>query len=160
MKTSDFVTGLVLVCLGVIFLADNLDYIELDFTSIWPLLIILGGLAFGMGYLKNRKNYGLLMPATILLVFGLLFLYCSLKGWEYMNFLWPVFMIGPGLGFYFMYQFGEKEKGLLIPAAILVGLGLLFILGLDYILKYWSLILIAAGGYLIYKHYKTRDRTS
>jgi len=158
MKTSDFVTGLVLVCLGVIFLADNLDYIELDFSNIWPWLVILAGLAFVLGYLKNKKNYGLLLPATILIVFGLLFLYTSLEDWESMNTLWPVFLIGPGLGFYFMYQFGAKEKGLLIPAVILVGMGLLFILGLDHILKYWSLILIAMGAYLIYKHYRTVNR--
>ena len=158
MKTSDFITGLVLVCLGIIFLADNLDYIELDFNYFWPLLIILGGIAFGLGYIKNKNNYGMLMPATILIVFGLLFLYCLIKGWENMSTLWPVFLIGPGMGFYFMYQFGVKEKGLLIPAAILVGLGLLFILSLDHILKYWPLILIAVGAYLIYKHYRTVNR--
>ncbi len=159
MKTSDFVLGIVLVCLGLIFLADNLDYITLDFPSIWPGLLILAGLAFAIGYVKNKKNYGLLLPATILLVFGLLFLYCSIAGWESMNALWPVFLIGPGLGFYFMYQFGDKEKGLLIPAAILVGMGLLFILDLNHVLKYWSLILIAVGAYLIYKHYRTVNRT-
>jgi hypothetical protein len=79
-----------------------------------------------------------------------------MAGWNNMNDLWPVFLIGPGLGFYFMYQFGEKEKGLLIPAAILVGLGLIFMLDLNHILRYWSIILIAAGVYLIYKHYKDK----
>jgi hypothetical protein len=158
MKTSDFILGLVLVCLGLIFLADNLDYIALDFPSIWPGLLILAGIAFATGYFKNNKNYGLLLPATILVVFGLLFLYCTIAGWENMNDLWPVFLMGPGLGFYLMYQFGEKEKGLLIPAAIMVGLGLLFLLDLNHILKYWSVILIAVGGYLIYKHYRTVKR--
>jgi hypothetical protein len=154
MKTKDFIFGLVLICLGIIFLADNLDFIKLDFSSIWPALVVLIGLAFGLSFLYNRKNYGLLMPATILIIIGLLFWYCSITGWYHMNILWPMFLIGPGLGFYFMYLLGEKEKALLIPAGILVGLGLLFMLRFSRILRYWPLILIIIGIYLLYKHYR------
>jgi hypothetical protein len=75
-----------------------------------------------------------------------------------MQYLWPFFLIGPGMGFYLMYFLGEKEKGLLIPAAILVGMGLLFILKFSHILKYWSVILIGTGLYLIYKHIKSERK--
>jgi LiaI-LiaF-like transmembrane region len=159
MKTKDFIIGLVLVCLGFLFLADNLDLIHLDFTNLWPILIVLIGLAFGIGYLYNRKNYGLLMPATIFTLYGLLFWYCVLTDWDTMHILWPMFLIGPGLGFYFMYLLGGKEKGLLVPAGILVGLGLIFLLRFGIILKYWSLILIVIGIYLIYKHFKEGNKT-
>ena len=98
------------------------------------------------------------MPGTILIVYGLVFWYCSADDWYYMQYLWPFFLIGPGMGFYLMYFLAEKEKGLLIPASILVGMGLLFILKFSHILKYWSVILIGTGLYLIYKHIKSERK--
>jgi hypothetical protein len=158
MKTKDLIAGLALIGLGFIFLADNLDYIELDFSAVWPLLVLLAGISFGIGYLKNKKNYGLLMPATIFIVMGFVFWYCTVTGWDAMYTLWPFFLIGPGLGFYLMYILGEREKGLLIPAGILAGLGLLFLFRYSRVLKYWSVILIGIGVYMIYKHFKTENR--
>jgi hypothetical protein len=158
MKIKDVIIGVVLITLGILFLLDNLDLIEINFGLLWPVLIILAGLFFVVGYLYDRKNYGLLMPATLLITYGLLFWYCVITDWDSMQELWPVFLIGPGLGFYFMYLLGGKEKGLLIPAGILVGLGLIFLLSSGGMLKYWPLILIACGVYLIYKHYKSEKR--
>ena len=160
MKTKDIIIGLVLIGLGLLFLADNLDIVELDFSSLWPILVLLFGLAFVLSFLHNRKNYGLLMPATIFTLYGLLFWYCSLTDWNNMHSLWPLFLIGPGLGFYLMYLLGGKEKGLLVPAGILVGLGLIFLLRFNIMLKYWSLILIVMGVYLIYKHFREVNRNS
>jgi hypothetical protein len=158
MKKSDIIMGVILIILGILFLADNLEYITINFTDIWPFLMVLGGAAFWTGYFKNRKNYGLIMPGTILVIYGLVFWYCQAAGWEYMQYLWPFFLIGPGTGFYFMYQLGGKEKGLLIPAGILVGMGMLFILQYSGILKYWSVLLIIFGAYLIYKHFKAERK--
>jgi hypothetical protein len=158
MKRSDIIIGIILIILGILFLADNLDYVAIDFTDIWPLLMVLGGAAFWIGYFQNKKNYGLIMPGTILIVYGLVFWYCQAAGWDYMQYLWPFFLIGPGIGIYLMYILGEKENGLLIPAGILVGMGLLFILRYTGILKYWSVLLIIFGAYLIYKHLKAEKK--
>jgi hypothetical protein len=45
------VCGLVVTVLGVLLLADFLDWIELDFGSLWPLMLAMGGailLALGL----------------------------------------------------------------------------------------------------------------
>ncbi len=156
MKTSDIIIGLALIILGALFLSQNFGYLEFDFSEIWPLVIVVAGGGFWAGYFQNRKNYGLLMPGTILIIYGLLFWYCANAGWYNMQYLWPVFLFGPGLGFFMLYLFGDKEKGLLIPAGILTGLGLIFLFSFSNLSLYWPLILIGVGIYLIYKHYKSR----
>ena len=81
-----------------------------------------------------------------------MFWFCALEGWWNMNYLWPGFLIGPGLGFVFMYLLGKREKGLLIPAGILIGMGLIFTFRYASILRFWPLILVGFGIYLIYKN--------
>jgi len=158
MKFSNIIIGIGLIILGLIFLSENFGYVEFDFGQIWPVFVILGGVGFWLGFLQDRKNYGLIMPATILTVYGLLFLYCSYDGWYNMQYLWPWFMIGPGIGFFFMYSFGEKDRGLLVPAGILSGIGLLFLFRHTGLLRYWPVILIIVGLVLILKHYRGENK--
>jgi hypothetical protein len=160
MKTSDIIVGIFLIILGILFLADNFGYVEFDIGEIWPLLLVIGGAGFWVGFFQNRKNHGLLMPGTILIIFGLIFWYSANNGWYQMEYLWPGFMIGPGLGFFMMYFFGEREKALLIPAGILTGMGLIFFFSFTGMAEYWPVLLILGGLYLIYKHYSRRDSES
>lgn len=149
---SDMVIGVGLVILGVLFLFENFGYIAFDFQDVWPVFVILAGTGFWIGYFQDKKNYGLLMPGSILVIYGLMFFYCVLEGWHYMSILWPVFIIAPGIGFFLMYLFGQREKGMLIPASILTGLGLLFMISHRGYLRYWPVILIVVGIVLIVRY--------
>jgi hypothetical protein len=155
MKISDLIIGLGLVILGIVFLSENFGFIDIDISNIWPLIIIFGGLGFWFGFFKDRNNYGLIMPGTILVVYGLLFWYCTFEGWYNMGAFWPVFLIGPGLGFYFMYLFGEKEKGFLIPATILTAIGVVFLFSQTGVFRLWPVLLIIIGFILIFRHRKS-----
>jgi hypothetical protein len=139
--------GFVLVILGILFLVLNLSTVRL--REVWPLLFILLGLYFVILFISDRKNYGVLMPASIFIVMGGLFLYCTIEGWYTMGMLWPLFLIGPGLGFFLMYFFGKKEPGLLIPGYILTGLGVLFLIVFAEGLYLWPVLLIALGVLLL-----------
>ena len=152
MRMSDMVIGIGMIILGILFLSENFGYIAFDFQDVWPVFVILGGVGFWIGYLQDRKNYGLLMPGSILVIYGLMFFYCSIEGWDYMSDLWPGFLIGPGIGFFMMYLLGERENGLLIPGSILSGLGILFIISHSGILRYWPVALIIIGIVLIIRH--------
>ena len=103
------------------------------------------GVAFIVMFFRERTNYGLLMPGTILTVIGLLFFACTMNGWDQMQHLWPLFIMAPGLGFVMMYMFGKQERGLLIPAGILIGLGLIFLLEATESEYLWPIVLILAG---------------
>ncbi len=146
-QQRSLVPGIILIVLGILFLLPRLFHIHL--SDLWPVFILGGGVAFYIAFIADRSNYGLLMPGTILTVIGLLFLYCTFEGWYMMETLWPFFIIAPGLGFVLMYLFGKQERGLLIPAGILITIGSFFLLArteYDYL---WPLVLIALGLLLL-----------
>jgi hypothetical protein len=146
-ETSSLIWGVILIAIGFLLLGNNLHWFSFRFHDLWPSIIILGGLFFWIGWLTNRREFGLLMPGTILIVYGAMFQYSAWSSWYSMDDLWPGFLLGPGLGFVFMYLFGNRERGLLIPAFILVGLSVIFWIGSSA----WPLILIAVGLILLFK---------
>jgi hypothetical protein len=86
-----------------------------------------------------------------------MFQYSAWNGWYYMDSLWPGFLLGPGLGFFFMYIFGAREKGMLVPAVILIGLALLFWAGRDSLRLLWPALIIAVGIYLLVKSRRQKE---
>ncbi len=154
---KSIVWGIILIVIGFLFLGNNLGWFYFEWSELWPLLMVGGGVLFWLNWLINRKEVGLLMPGTILISYGLLFLYCSLYGWDWMQELWPVFLLGPGLGFLFMYFFGPSEKGLLVPAIILILLSFFFWSGLPFFRLFWPLLLIGIGIYLLLRSRRKED---
>ena len=131
----------------MVFLIGNVS--EVGMEMLWPVFPMAVGLALAIGYLLDRSSYGLLMPASILIVISVLFFYCNFSGWWRMEYLWPVFILAPASGFVAMYFGGTREQGLLVPAAILAAIGvvLLFVrVGLG---DYWPIFLVIAGILLI-----------
>jgi hypothetical protein len=150
-NTKSLITGIILIALGIILLGDNLGFFYVSMDTFWPWFMIAAGAFFLVGWMSNREKYGLLMPATILLVYGFLFLYTTHGRWWRMEDLWPFFLIGPGLGFLLMYQFGTKDKGLLVPASILLGLGIIFLIGEGTGRFFWPLLLILLGILVLFR---------
>lgn len=142
--------GIILIFLGIIFLMENLNILKFNFMQIWPLFVILGGVGFILAFLLNRRNINMIMPAVILILYGALFLYCNILGWELMEFLWPIFLLGPGLGFLAHYSLGKGDKDLLWPAVILIALSFLFLFRYIEYLKYWPSLLAIGGVVLIF----------
>ena len=142
-STRSPLPGIILIVLGVLFLIANLSNVHLD--AFWPVFVLGPGVAFIVLFFRDRKEYGLLMPGTILTVIGLLFFACTFTGWDQMQHLWPLFIMAPGVGFVMMYLFGRHERGFLIPAVILIGLGLVFLLDASESEYLWPILLIAAG---------------
>jgi hypothetical protein len=143
-------TGGMLIIVGALFLAINL--LEIEWRNVWPLLFFAIAAVNFLIFLSNRRNYGVLMPAAIMVVYGILFQYCAVAGWWHMGELWPLFILGPGLGFFMMYLFGKREPGLLVPAFVLTGLSAAFFLAfgpLRYYSRFWPVILIIAGLLLL-----------
>lgn len=151
-EARSFIWGIILIILGLLFLGRNLDWFDFNWEDYWPSIMIIGGLFFWIGWIFKRQEYGLLMPGSILLVYGLMFQYSALNGWYYMDNLWPGFLLGPGLGFLLMYLLGNREKGLLIPAFILIILAALFWMEHDVYRFLWPSILIVLGLYLLFKN--------
>lgn len=150
-NTKSLLAGIILIVVGLVILGNNLELFHISFRIIWPWFLIIGGALFLIGWMADRANYGLLMPASILLIYGFVFLYGAYGEWGGMGSLWPFFLIGPGVGFLLMYFFGKKEEGLLVPAGILLGLGLIFLIGKGTMKFFWPILLIVVGLLLLVK---------
>lgn len=147
------VPGLLLIAVGIAFLLANLGAFRIRGESIWTYLLIIIGAVFWLGFIFDRSRIGSLMPGSILLTIGILFHYTSTHGWETLSYLWPFFILAPAFGFYAMFIFGTREKGLLVPAGILTVIALFFFLqGTSRDLRLvWPAVLIALGVLLIYR---------
>jgi len=141
--------GLAAIFLGVIFLLENLQIFQFNFQNIWPVIVALVGLGFAFGWFANRDNHSLIMPAVVLIVYGLLFSYCQLTTWDNMLKLWPVLLIGPGLGFLMLYFLADRENTALWSASVLIILGMLFMFRFIEYLRYWPALLILGGIILV-----------
>lgn len=150
-ESKSLVWGIILIIIGFLFLGNNLDWFYFDWATLWPALMILGGVIFWVIWVLGRRDAGLLMPGTILISYGILFLYCTIQGWGWMDELWPVFLLGPGLGFLFMFVFGNHDTGLLVPGFILIFLTFLFWSDYSVFRYLWPLLLIGIGVLLLLK---------
>ena len=157
-RKSQLTWGIFLILLGVVFLLGNISRVGMD--TLWPIFPLAVGLMFFIGYFHDRKNYGLLMPGSILVVVGLLFFYCNFAGWWRMETLWPVFILAPAVGFVAMHWGGAKEWGIsmLIPAGILGGIAVIFLFLSTGVGDYWPVFLILAGILLILFHGKWHEK--
>jgi len=146
-KKSNLTWGVLLIAMGILFLIANFSRVGME--TLWPIFPLAVGIGFWIGYFNDRKNFGLLMPGSILVVVSLLFFYCNSSGWWHMEELWPVFILAPAAGFIAMYFGGPRDQGLLIPAGILTAVGLIFLFVSSGLGDYWPVFLILAGILLI-----------
>lgn len=141
--------GIILVSVGAAFLLAELNIIKSE--MIWPMFILAPGLGFLIMYFYNenrRANAGLLIPGMITSLIGAFFFYLNATDWKNMEFLWPVFPMIVGVSFLAFYFGGgrqKKDQGILIPAGILLGVGILFVIFARFSYKFWPVILIVLG---------------
>jgi hypothetical protein len=117
--------GIILALLGVLFLLNNF-YRFLDAEQIWPFFLLIPAILLAINWLgKGREAAGAVIPITILVFYSGYFLWLTHTHWLGAGTTWPNYLIGPGLGFLFLYAI-ERKGGLLVPAFILLGLAAAF----------------------------------
>lgn len=136
--------------------------------ALWPLPVLLGGLALlYLAWVKGRsRRY--VVPGMLLGLSGLFFLLIeTVLGWESLPRVWPVFMLIAGISLV-PYGFRLKPRSrvaILIPALFIVGLGLLlFPLALTgvrgslapFVLAWWPLVLVVVGLVLVTSFFAAR----
>jgi len=60
--------------------------------------------------MEEKRSYGAVIPATILILIGIIFLLDSLGWGPGMDKLWPIFILAPGISFLLMF-FCKKIAG-------------------------------------------------
>lgn len=145
--------GIILIIIGISYLLSELHIVRSN--MIWPMFILAPGLGFLALYISSnnkRASSGLIIPGIVTTLIGLFFFYLIFAGWDKMEFLWPIFPFIVGISF-FLYFFGngrqESERGILIPATVLVTVGILFPIIARFRYRLWPLILIVVGAMML-----------
>jgi hypothetical protein len=105
-----------------------------------------------------KRNSGSLVAGVVLIAIGLLALFGQLfRGFQFWNYLWPVFIIAFGALFFVgMFTGGKSMAGLAIPGTIISGIGLMMLFqSLFHNWESWSygwtfiLILVGLGIFIM-----------
>lgn len=157
--------GLMLVFLGGVFgLVEIARRIEplglsLGWGNLWPLFIILAGLAFllplAIWWDRRAVLSGLSVPGILLLVNGLILLYQAVSGdWASWAYLWALEPVAVGLSLLTIYYLSDGPQALRWVAWALIGVGaVLLVLFSALFAGVWRyllpVILIVAGLFLL-----------
>ena len=115
--------GIAVIIGGVMALLDNLNVI--DFGEVfWGILAFLGAIFFLSIYLQNRSHWWALVPGISLIGIGL----TILVNWLVPEFgeVWggAILLGGIGLSFFFLYLVDHQNWWAVIPAGIMISIGI------------------------------------
>jgi len=150
------VAGLTLIAVGMAFILDNIY----DVGFSWQLIMIVIGIALAIQATDKRRR-GAIFPGVLMILLGFIFLADEMM-WLPWGFSkdWPLFILAVGTAFIVSFLFQREKKGLLIPGAILLGLGAIFMAAeyryirwskVEDVLEWWPIILLLLGVYLLIK---------
>ncbi len=152
-RSSSIWPGVVLIVLGVIFLVDRLNLFYLDWSVIWPSLVILLGIYF---FARAAHDSGSVFAGTLFFFSGLAFLARN-EGWfyTYVHFGFGGILLAIlGLAFLALFVVRPEDWGVLIPGVFFVFLGgliwadqtgLISWYTRHQILRLWPVLLILIG---------------
>jgi hypothetical protein len=143
-SNAPLVAGTLLVAFGLLALLGQVFRDVVNWSYIWPLVIIvIGSLFFAGMFLGGRQVSGLAIPGSIIGGIGLLLLYQNLTGhWESWAYAWSLIVVFVGLGIFLSGLYGadegQKRAGLKVAQ---IGLILFVIFG-----AFFEMIFSADGG--------------
>ena len=160
-RRSDLVFGIILLLIGGWFLAAKFELVPgvdeiINVQYQWPLTIIgVGVLLFLLGLLTHAP--GMSVPACIVGgIGGILYVTNVTQNWGDWSFLWTLIPGFVGVGIILATLLGgEDHKGyrdglrLILISAILFVIFLMLLSGQGYFIKYWPILVILAGIWVI-----------
>jgi Domain of unknown function (DUF5668) len=156
-RTGALIPGLLLIALGAWLLAGTLGVRLPSVATLWPVVLIVAGLAFlAQFFAGGRRSEGLVFTGVAAALLGVFFLVITLGRltWNDAGRLWPIYVLIGGLAFLAQWLARPGERGLLVPAVLALAVGgatLALALGLvradvaDQIIRLWPLVLIVLG---------------
>ena len=153
--------GIFLIVVGGLFLLANNNLLWFGWEVLWPVVPFIIGLAM-MGMYRARRKPRQLFVGTLLLQFStILFLFTSgIVAWQNMSALWPLFPLALGISIILFGVIVEDHASPLIAGFTFVGfavVALLFSSGkvesraAEPIMRFWPLLLVAAGGAIVWR---------
>lgn len=145
--------GLFLILAGCLGLAINFGYLQFSVEMVAGIPLFLGVLLLITVFTGNKSN---LFPALLFILISVP-LYLTLAGYNGDAF-WPFWVLAPGLAFLGTSLQGGSWSHMLIPGAIVTGVGLFFLsqewLNFDFELT-MSVALLAIGALIFLRSHKS-----
>jgi hypothetical protein len=167
MRRGSIIPAVILILLGLWFLASNLGVRLPGMDAMWPIFPMGAGLLFLSGYLLERRDPGLVFVGIAATLIGAFFFLFTLRvplpvtgmqagvRWSDMGKLWPAFVVIGGLSFLALFLAEQRHEWGVFSVgatAIIVGcVAFAFTLGWlagsvgQWLLKLWPLVLVIAG---------------
>jgi peptidoglycan/LPS O-acetylase OafA/YrhL len=127
-KKKQILTGIITIIISLAVLVVNLSLIENDFSKLWPALLLLLGLIFYIIFFITKKRHnrvGLSFLATFVSVSSIPLFILTFTSFENFTYIWPGFILAIGCGLMTVYLYGERRRGTLFLAQILLAIPLL-----------------------------------
>ncbi len=161
-KQSAVVAGLILIAVGMLFLALQAFPAvagQLDLARHWPLLIVTVGGLFLVGALSGTA--ALAVPGSIITSLGLLLAYQNATAnWASWSYAWALIPGFVGLGLVLMGLLDPDHRAALRAGSRLILISLiLFLIFAGFfgaLGSFWPVLLILVGGFL-FLHSRTRS---
>lgn len=150
MSKSSSSLGLALIVVGIMgILGYYFQFNIFSMSRLWPLFLLIPGLAFEFGFFMEHKNAGLLVPGGILITLGIVFLFNTYTNWHFAGQTWPFYVLAPAVGLFQLFLFGNHNPGLLIPVGVLTTVAVFCFLGTTFShinrSLIWPVVLILVG---------------
>jgi len=168
-RSGNVIGGSILIAIGIWFLLSAFGVDLPRIGSLWPIFPTLGGLAFIAAYMASSgRNAGLLVPGVGGFLLGVFFFLITVGPfrWRDMDSLWPVFPLIGGITFVVVWWAdGQRERGLLVPAGLGMGVGVVGLvatlggLRASLIARLWPVILVVVGVYLLTQGFVAGSRS-
>src|SRR5512143_2606769 len=117
-SNAPLVGGTLLIAFGLLALLSQVFRDVVNWSSLWPIVIIIFGCLFFAGmFLGGRHVSGLAIPGTIIAGIGLMLLYQNYTGhWESWAYSWALIVLFVGLGIFLAGLYGgdggQRSAGL------------------------------------------------
>ncbi|MFS0727585.1 hypothetical protein [Paenibacillus sp. 1P07SE] len=163
MSKNQYTVGVLMLIAGVIILLGKLGIFSFIGTIFWPLFLLIPGILLHVLYFGRILPAAILIPGGIMTVYSLVFLYCTLFGWEYLQYIWPFFIVGIAVGLYEYHLFEvPRPRGPMIAALVLAIVAACCFTAI--MLWSWGIYLLAAllilgGAWLVFGRQLLGKRT-
>lgn len=155
MPNTRVLFGLLILFLGIILLLQQFGA-PINVDDFWPIFLLIPGLFLWGLYYTKRDNYGVLIPATILLVYSFYFFLNESTDYKYAGETSFLFTFGVALGLYAAYSASAaKPNGLKIASYILAAISAMTLLSTIGNGIWWPVVLIVIALFMLFKQDKS-----
>ena len=146
--------GIFLVIIGGVLIMDYYHIIRFDIWDFWPLILVYIGAKAERDYFRGHASGRNLLTGATMLTYGLFFLLGNFTTWGIQGKLWPIYILGPAIGFLQMASYGHSPRRNYRTGMMLLAISSVFLIESFIDIKYDLIMfvgLIAVGLFMLRK---------